>query len=381
MRVGLITPGFSAHTDDWCIPALRDLARGLSRAGYQLHVLALRYPYKPGRYHLCDVEVTALGGGRGQRWKSLRLWQQTLKAIGVTHRRQPFDLLHAFWATESGALAALAGRLWQIPTIVSLAGGELVGLRDIGYGSQLVTTERWKVWLALRLAGAITAGSRKLIQRARPWLGQRPADHVRRIPLGVDLNRFHPEPGARQRQGPTRLIHVGSLIPIKDQAMLLRALAHLQDQGFSCELQVAGQGPLRENLEERAQALELGKSVRFLGQVPHHHLPLLYQGGAVLAVSSRYEAQSMVTLEAAACGLPVVGTAVGVVPEFAPDAGIAVPVGDAVSMADALATVLGDPDRERAMSQEAQALAASEFSLARCIERFGQLYAELASSH
>src|SRR6185312_9234488 len=87
------------------------------------------------------------------------LWQRTIAAIRAEHRRQRFDVLHAFWATESGLLAALAGRLLRVPTLVSLAGGELVALRDIDYGDQRVAWERLKVRLALRLASAVSAGS------------------------------------------------------------------------------------------------------------------------------------------------------------------------------------------------------------------------------
>ncbi len=118
-------PGFSAGPDDWCIPALRSLAARLARTD-EVRLLTLRYPYRASRYAVDGVEVTALGGGLARGQASLQLWRDALRTLAAEHRRRPFDVLHAFWATESGALTALAGRWLGIPTLVSLAGGELV---------------------------------------------------------------------------------------------------------------------------------------------------------------------------------------------------------------------------------------------------------------
>src|SRR5262245_28120732 len=148
MRVGLVMPGFSAGPDDWCIPALRIFAALLAQTD-DVRLLTIRYPYRAGRYQVEGVEVTALGGALGRGQASLRLWRDALRTLAAEHRRRPFDVLHAFWATESGAITTLAGRWLGIPTLVSLAGGELVHLPSIGYGDGLRAAERVKVNLAL----------------------------------------------------------------------------------------------------------------------------------------------------------------------------------------------------------------------------------------
>src|SRR5258708_3413823 len=129
MRIGLVVPGFSANAEDWCIPALRHLARSLATAD-DVRVIAVRYPYQAARYALDGASVIAVGGAKRHGIATLDLWRKALRIIRAEHQRRPFDVLHAFWATESGLLAAAAGRLLRIPTLVSLAGGELVGLRD-----------------------------------------------------------------------------------------------------------------------------------------------------------------------------------------------------------------------------------------------------------
>jgi glycosyltransferase involved in cell wall biosynthesis len=378
MRVGLIVPGFSADAADWCIPALRHLVQRLSRTDV-VEVVALRYPYRAARYELFGARVTALGGGQRRGLGSLQLWATALRTLAAEHHRRPFDLLHAFWANETGALVAVAGRLLRIPTVISLAGGELVACRDIGYGGQLVWSERLKVRLALRFASLVTAGSEALLALARPWLRSRPAGSVRRVPLGVDLELFRPA-GAIGAAGRPRVVQVASLSPIKDQRTLLRAAALLRDRGVAFSLALVGSGSEEGALRADLARLALDGVVQMDGEVPHHELPMVYQEAALFALSSRHEAQCLAVLEAAACGLPIVGTRVGVVPELAPDAAQVVEVGDTGGLAEAIGDLLDDPTHLRQMGQAARAAVEAEYSLERCVMRFRELYQALAAT-
>src|SRR5690242_17359211 len=107
MRVGLVVPGFSSDASDWCIPALRHLARELARTD-QVRVITIRYPYRADRYCIDQTEVLALGGADRRGLGATAVWRSTLRVLSAEHQRQPFDVLHAFWATESGLLASLA---------------------------------------------------------------------------------------------------------------------------------------------------------------------------------------------------------------------------------------------------------------------------------
>jgi glycosyltransferase involved in cell wall biosynthesis len=356
VNVGLVVPGFSSDAADWCIPALRDLARGLSGHA-TVRVLAVRYPYRVDRYCIEGNEVITLGGAERRGLATAALWQRTLAAISAEHRRQPFDVLHAFWATESGLLAALAGRLLRVPTLVSLAGGELVALRDIDYGDQRIAWERLKVAAALRLASLVSAGStylQRIAQRVRP--------NVVRLPLGVDTRLFTPAALSSPR---ARLLHVGTLTPVKDQRTLLTAVARLRGAGFT--LDIVGDGPLRLELEQLACNLGVAAAVRFHGAADHGRLAELYHAADTFVVASRHEAQCMVALEAASCGLPVVGTCVGVVPELSP--GQVVPVGDVSGLAAVL---------ESRPSTSARPIVEREFSLDVCVQGFLRCYAQLS---
>ena len=92
----------------------------------------------------------------------------------------------------------------------------------------------------------------------------------------------------------------------------------------------------------------LGERVRFLGQVPRAAMPERYRSATVLVVTSRHEGQSMVAVEAAASGLPVVGTRVGVLPDLGGGA-VTVAPDDASGLADAIGSVLDDAGRAAAM--------------------------------
>lgn len=377
MRVGLVVPGFSADEGDWCIPALRHLVRQLARID-QVRVFTLRYPYQAGSYDAFGARVIALGGGPRRRLGSAVLWERALFTLALEHRREPFDVLHGFWATESGALAAVVGRVLGVPTVVSLAGGELVGFRDLGYGDQLWWTQRLKVAMALRLADVVTAGSAYLLALARPRLRTPTAERLVQAPLGVDACLFRPETRPALNDPPC-LVHVGSLTPVKDQATLLSTVARLRGRGVAVRLEIAGSGRLKPTLISLATDLRIEESVQFWDEVPHSQLPRFYRQGDVFVLSSRHEAQCMAALEAASCGLPVVGTAVGIVPELASDASLAVATGDPGDLADAIGRLLSDSVLWRELGRSARARVETEFELSRCVDRFRQVYRQVAA--
>jgi len=374
MKVALVVPGFSADAGDWCIPALRHLVARLSGSA-DVHIFALRYPQHPGHYELSGARVTALGGGDARGGRSALLWKRAATAVLAEQRRSPFDVVHAFWASEPGFVAALIGRALGIPTVVSIAGGELAGLRDIGYGGLLRRLERIKLRIALGLAGAVTAGSALAVASVGQYMGGRsPVAH--RIPLGVDLAMFSPTE-RRQAKQVARIAHAASLCGVKDQVTLLSAVAALQDRGYFFRLEIVGAGPLENELRALAECLGIGDSTRWRGSIPHDQMPGQYRSADIFALTSRHEAQGMVALEAAACGIPIVGTHVGVIPELAPVAARIAGVGDAEGLADGMEEFLADDASRVAAGRAAHAMAETEYSLDRCAGRFLELYGEV----
>lgn len=371
MRVGILLPGFSAGPDDWAIPVQLNLVRLMARSE-SVRVLALRYPHSKGEYTVHGAEVHALGAGQARGLRRLLLWWRALRLIERLHQEEPFDVLHAMWADETGLVAVWAGHRLGVRVMVSLAGGELARLPEVDYGLQRGRFSRWIVGQALEGADRITTACGS-IERLIGERGYRvPAERRRRVYLGVDRGLFHPD--ATTPRLPKRLIQVGSLIGVKDQAMLLRAVRRLD---ADVRVDVIGSGPLEGALKQQAVQLGIAEQVRFVGNTQHPDLPSHYRQAALHVLTSRHEGMGLVTAEAAACGLPTVGTAVGLLADF-PELGPSVPVGDDAALAQAIQELLRDDTARLARGTQAARLAAERLTIEATVDQLRQIYQELA---
>jgi glycosyltransferase involved in cell wall biosynthesis len=368
MEVGLITPGFSASEADWCIPAQLDLVRALAR-DHDVRVFALRYPHERRTYRVYGAEVHAFGAAqRGGLHRPLA-WARAIVRLLREHRRRPFDVLHALWAHEPGFVAAVAGRLTGTPVVVSVLGGELVDLPGIDYGGGRGVLNRRLIPIALRAAARVTVGSsflKAIAEEAGRW-----DERWRLWPLGVDSERFRPGPPSPPLvlDGRPALLHVGSLVPVKDQATLLRAFVAALPRLPEARLHFVGDGPEHGRLAALAADQGILDAVRFHGALPHEGLADLYRQADVFVLSSRFESQAMAVLEAAASGCRVVGPAVGVVPDVT-SAGVA--PGDAPALAAAIVRAAGEPRP----TEDAGAALRARFGLEAAVARLRGLYEE-----
>jgi glycosyltransferase involved in cell wall biosynthesis len=167
------------------------------------------------------------------------------------------------------------------------------------------------------------------------------------------------EPVPRQVGRAARLLHVGSLNRVKDQATLLQAAALLQAAGVDFRLDIVGEDILGGEIQALAERLALTARVAFHGYLLHRALRPLMEAADLLLVSSRHEAGPVVVLEAAVAGVAVVGTAVGHIRDWAPNAAVAVPVQDAGALARETAALLADDDRRLRVARAAQRWAVS----------------------
>lgn len=393
MRLALITPGFASPEEaNFAIPALMDTVRALAER-HDVHVFTLRYPHRRDSYEVHGVTVHAFGWATTGGLSRMRLLQQAVSAIRREHRRQPFDLFHGLWADEPGVIATVAGRLLGRPSVVSILGGELVGFPDIGYGGQLSRFNRLLTRRALRDASVVTVGSACLRQIAAPLV---PENRLRILPLGVDTDLFTPaDTSIETNPGNSRftfhgnatdasiatanfhILHVASLSPVKDQATLMGALAIVANVHPEVHLHIAGTGAQQPALAAQAAARGIAGHVTFHGEVAHQRLPDYYQAADLFVLSSRYESQSLVALEAAACGCPVVGTAVGVLPELL-DPMQVVPVGDSGALAATISDLIRDPALRTRAARESHVRVLACFNLVQTVTELELLFQGLA---
>jgi glycosyltransferase involved in cell wall biosynthesis len=360
VKLALIAPGgFGAEGHQHAIPALSALADELT-ARHDVHVFAFAEPEDVGRYSLRGatihrIEYPWLASDLGLLSRGLvfaRAAEQLAREVLRAALPASFDVLHAFWANEPGLFAGLLGVAMRVPVVLSVGGGEVVRMPEIGYGGARTPLGRALGRTALLLADEVTVGT----TFARSFLEDSTAQRARVIPLGIDWRRFDAPP-ARPVGPPWRLLHVANLNPIKDQSTLLTAFAKVVARLGDVSLDCVGEDALGGQVQTRAHALGLGARVRFHGFLSQDRLASMYRSAHLHVLSSRYESQGVVILEAAAAGLPTVGTAVGLLPTLSPEGACCVPTGDASALTGGICALLKDEGRRRAMGAAAQIFA------------------------
>ena len=349
------------------IPAILWLIERLARR-HELTVFALGQNQQPGEWNLLGARVIDLGSPRRFPIPALGLAVR-IAQLRRAGRSREFDVVHAFWASPCGFLAALAFPR-RTPLVVSLAGGELAAIPEIGYGRGLIARERMKVSFALRRASAVTAASEPMIRAAAAA-----GITARLVPLGVESAGFV-GPVERNGDGDLRLVHIGSLNRVKDQPTLLRAFAKAKLAVPRMSLDLIGEDTLDGEMQRIATTLGVADSVFFRGWLPTDEVRAHLRRGDLFVLSSLHEAGPVALAEAAACGIPSVGTAVGHVVDGNPSRCLAVPVGDAEALADAIVTLANDGERRRAMGEAALAWARQNDADATAA-RFEAIYAEV----
>jgi glycosyltransferase involved in cell wall biosynthesis len=133
------------------------------------------------------------------------------------------------------------------------------------------------------------------------------------ISNGVDLKKFHPQ--TKPNQSKKYLLYLGRLDKDKNLEILLRAYSKSNHQN-QLHLILAGEGKQRNSLQQLAKKLNIDHLCLFPGYISEAQLPSLYQNAYAFIITSKVEAQSITTLQAAACGLPIVAARAAALPEL-----------------------------------------------------------------
>jgi glycosyltransferase involved in cell wall biosynthesis len=177
------------------------------------------------------------------------------------------------------------------------------------------------------------------------------------------------------------ILHVARLVEVKGTRYLLRAFATVARRYDGVQLLIIGDGPLRRPLQALAASLGIQERVQFLGALPHDDVLSWMRKAAMLVLpgvrtgTGREEGLGMVLLEAAATGLPIIGSRVGGIPECIVDGetGFLVPEREEAALAQRMGELLEDSAKRLQMGTAGRALMERQFDIERqtkVLERF-----------
>jgi glycosyltransferase involved in cell wall biosynthesis len=323
----------------------------LRRRGVEVLILSLRPPTEGLRH-----EIVAEAG----------LVQRTVHdraGFSVALRAFAPEVVHAHFATDPAAAACeLAGEL-RVPFTFTAHGHDIYRRPPADFAHR-----------AARAAAVVTvsqANAHSIVERFGV-----PAAHVRVIACGVDTARFRPNgPPA----SPPLIVCVARLAPVKNLGLLLEACAIVRSRGFELRAVLVGEGRSRAELERTVERLGLAETCELVGAATQQRVVSWWQGAAVAALTSDSEGMPVSLMEAGACGVPAVATAVGGVPELVDDGitGLLVPAGDAPALAAALERLLRDRDLAARLGAAARRKIEQTFSITGQVDRLLSLWAEV----
>jgi glycosyltransferase involved in cell wall biosynthesis len=293
-----------------------------------------------------------------------------------------FDLVHDNQCLGPG----IRGMLADGHTVLATVHHPITKDRDLDVAAtesrvRKVIQRRWYAFLGPQikvvrdLPYLVTVSQSSAVDIARD-LGARP-ESLRVVPVGVDTEIFHPEPSVARVTGRI-MVTTSSDVPLKGLVPLLEALAKLRTERADAHLVVVGSP--RARVVETIERLSLGEAVRFERGIDDARLRHLYAEAEVAVVPSLYEGFSLPAVEAMACGVPLVATTGGALPEVAGPSGetcLLVAPGDPSALAAALARVLGDGDLRTALGAAGQARVLERFTWQATAEGTAALYHDI----
>jgi glycosyltransferase involved in cell wall biosynthesis len=376
MNIAVVTPGFSSSESAAELSFLLGLCKRLA-VRHDVCVFTLYYPQRESEYFLEQIRVIPMNGNRTIIGARMKTWGRFLRRFKHENVRNRFDILHAFWLGESGFLGTLAAQLHGIPAVVSACGGEFVNMPSQHYGGMQSLRTRMLTGYAVRCAGRITVGSRYMLELMRTHYAPH-MHNVMFIPFGVDVRGFQ-RTAEKHQNGRFNILNVGWLNPVKNQGVLLEAIALARHRIPGIHLTLVGDGAMEEELRALALRLQIDSIVSFAGNVPWTDVKTAHQSADLLVSTSLHEAQGIAVLEAAASGLPVIATPVGSAPELG-DAVLLVPPDDPAILSRAIVDLYRDPtERERRGHALAEAVKEG-FDTQMCADAFERCYKELADT-
>ncbi len=262
-------------------------------------------------------------------------------------KENKYHLCHAFFAVPCGYIAYRFRK--NFPYIVSLRGSDVPGYNlRFSLLYKFITPIIKKVWHNAYAVAANSEGLKKLAQQT---------DNQQAIEViynGIDTDLFKP---TGSKDNIFRILCVARLIERKGIKYLIEATAKLVKDYNNIKLVLAGEGNIKDELQEQAQILGIEKQVEFKGLIEKSGLPEIYNQAKVFVLPSLNEGMSNTILEAMACGLPIIATNTGGTQELVCDNGFVVPMKDSNAIYSACAKLIDNEGLQENMGNISRQMA------------------------
>ena len=321
----------------------------LKRRGVQVIILSRRRPVETLRHPVVtdnDLETAAFYGEE--------------KFLPLLKKFRP-QLIHAHFATQPAEIARNLSAELGIPYTVTAHCYDIYRRPADDFADRC------------RAAAAVVTVSDANARHMNETL-QAPRDNLSVIPCGIDTSWF--KPATRRQSKPPLLVCTSRLQPHKNIPVLLQACAILRDRGTVFECAVLGDGDERANLEAMRDSLRLQAQVRFHGITSQDEVRNLWRKASVGLLTSLAEGMPVSLMEALSCGVPIVATPVGGIPEMIEQGvnGYVVPVNDPEAVASEVSRILNNTLLARRLRRAARETAKARFSLGHQVDRLTKIW-------
>lgn len=363
-KILVTTSTFPRWLGDTDPPFVYYLCLGLQ--DYDVHVLAPHCAGSPEeevlngihvhryRYAPENMEVLAYDGGLLRKIKRRPLYALLLPffvvgqwlAIRRLQRKHQFSLIHAHWIIPQGFVVALSSYKY----LLTSHGGDLYALNS----KFLAPVKRW----ILRKAARLTVVSHGMINECvNLGLSENDVDVQ---PMGVDTSDLFIAPEGAQESARNGILCVGRLVEKKGISVLIEAMGELRAKGILPKLTIIGDGPEAENLKSLVSQKQLQEQVTFLGAISNTELPAYYQQASIFVLPSviskdgDQEGLGLVSVEAMACGCPVIASGLPAVKDVVSHEkdGLLFEPGSVSELAQAIQRLLGDEILRNSLAAE-----------------------------
>lgn len=339
-----------------------ELAGALAELGHCVHMFTYATPHRPAhgvRLHLVDVVAYPL-----MRFPPYDLALAS-QIVDIIQNEAPLDILHVHYAVPHAISAFLAKqmiRCSRFSTITTLHGTDI---SIVGSDPAYASVTRF----GIEESDGVTAVSESLKDDTIARLGVKKP--IRVIPNFVDSDFFRPNPDRK----PTdfRIAHASNFRAVKRPLDVIRVFARVLRE-IPARLSLIGEGPELPNALELARELKVIHSIDVFGAIPAPNVELAMADAFLLP--SETESFGLSALEAMACGVPVVASRVGGIPEVVTHGsnGFLHPVGDVDGMAGSLLQIARNSKMHLEMGRNARDVATTKFTKTRIVHDYVEFY-------